>query len=308
MPSPHPLPRALLHPRHWPAWIGIALLLPFALVPLRLAFPLGRAIGALAFHVARRRRRIATRNLEICLPELDAQERERLLRGCFASIGIGLFEFPRAWWGRVQPIVDASTFEGIEHIENVRAQGRGVLLLSGHFLTLEMGGRLLATRVRMAGMYRRHMNPVLEWVVKRSRLRYGEAMFAREEVRPAVRYVKHGGVLWYAPDQYTRGKDAVYVPFFGVPSLTITATHQFARMTGATVIPYFHRRRKDRPGYEVSIRAPLENFPSDDPVADSLRINQLVEQMVREAPDEYLWIHRRFKRQPEGAPKLYDDA
>ncbi|HVF36080.1 MAG TPA: LpxL/LpxP family Kdo(2)-lipid IV(A) lauroyl/palmitoleoyl acyltransferase [Candidatus Saccharimonadia bacterium] len=304
-PPPLAVPRALLHPRHWPMWLGVAALWLLAQLPLPLQRAVGAAIGALAHVFARARREIAALNIALCYPELDADGRASLLERCFRSLGIGVFEFVRAWWGPLGALPRNSTFEGVEHIRAATAAGRGVILLSGHFMTLELCGRLLCGHVPVAGMYRRHGDPVLEWSVKRGRLRYAAGMFARDELRAAVRHLKAGGILWYAPDQDMRGKDVVFAPFFGVPAATITATHQLARLSGAAVIGFFHRRRADGRGYEIRIEPPLPDFPSDDPVADAAAVNALIERMVREAPDEYLWIHRRFKRRPEGEPRLY---
>ncbi len=188
-------------------------------------------------------------------------------------------------------------------MQAIAREGRGVLLVSGHFMTLEMCGRLLCDHVDLSGMYRKHRNPVYEWAVKFGRLRYAKAMYANEDIRATVRHLKKGGFLWYAPDQDMRGKDTVFVPFFGHTASTITATHQLARMTGCAVIPYFHRREGGK--YFLKIGAPLENFPSEDVEADTARVNQAIEAMVREAPDQYLWIHRRFKRQPGGRSDYY---
>src|SRR5688572_24501025 len=307
MPHPptHPFPRALLHPRHWPMWLGVAFMWLYAQLPLALGRAIGIALGTIARPFAHARRRIARRNLELCFRELDEPQRENLLRRCFRSVGIGSYEFVRAWWGPLGVLPRRTTFEGLEHIRDALARGRGVILLSGHFMTLELCGRLLTTQLSVAGMYRRHEDPVFEWTVKRARLRYAAAMFAREELRGAVRHLKAGGILWYAPDQDMRGKDVVFAPFFGVPAATITATHQLARLSGAAVIGFFHRRSDDGRGYVIRIEAPLPHFPTSDPAADAATVNAMIERMVREAPDEYLWIHRRFKRRPEGEPKLY---
>jgi KDO2-lipid IV(A) lauroyltransferase len=300
------LPRALLAPRHWPAWLGVGLAGLAAWLPWPLARGLGVALGALAHALAGRRRRWAAVNLALCFPELDAAARRRLLRANFRSLGIGLVEFARAWWGPLGSLAARSTLVGVERLEAARAEGRGVILLSGHFHTLEICGRILTTRVPVAGLYRRHRDPVMEWAVRQGRLRYASAMFAREELRPAVRHLKAGGVLWYAPDQDMLGREAVFAPFFGVPAQTITATHQLARLAGARVFGFFHRRRADGPGYEIRIEGPLADFPGADAATDAARVNALVESMVREAPAEYLWVHRRFKRRPDGAATPYD--
>ena len=298
--SPGPAPLGV---RHWPAWLGLGLLILAARLPWAVQRALGTGIGALALRVAGDRRRAAQTNLALCFPELDESARANLLRENFRDLGIGLFEFARAWWGSVAPMRATVRIEGREKIEAIRASGRGVLLVSGHFMTLELCGRLMCDHLPLAGMYRRHRGPVMEWAVKRGRLRYASAMFANAELRPAMRHLKQGGLLWYAPDQDMRGKDTVFAPFFGVPAATITATHQFARLTGCAVVPFFHRR--EGADYVLRLGDPLDEFPSSDAVIDSGRINAAIEAMVREAPSQYLWIHRRFKRRPAGLDSPY---
>lgn len=291
-------------PRLWSMWLGLAVMVIGARLPWALQRGLGRVIGVLAPYLAPARRRAAEVNLALCFPQMPEAERRRLLDDSFQALGIGLFEFARAWWGSIRPMRRDVTIEGLESLQALRDSGRGVLLVSGHFMTLEMCGRLACDHVPLAGMYRRHKNPVFEWAVKRGRLRYASHMFTNEEIRGAVRHLKQGGFLWYAPDQDMRGKDTVFAPFFGVPAATITATHQLARLTGCAVVPFFHRREGGR--YLLRVGAPLEDFPTQDAVADSARVNAQIEAMVREAPAQYLWIHRRFKRQPEGRGKLYE--
>ena len=293
----------LTSPRLWPAWLGYAGMCAAAALPWGLQRWLGAGVGALALRVAGERRRAAQVNLALCFPELDEAARARLLRDSFRDLGIGLFEFARAWWGSAAPMRRTVRIEGLEHLRALQAQGRGVLMVSGHFLTLEMCGRLLCDHMPLAGMYRRHRNPVMEWAVKRGRLRYATAMFTNDDLRAAMRHLKQGGFLWYAPDQDMRGKDTVFAPFFGVPAATITATHQFARVAGCAVVPFFHRR--DGADYVLRIAPPLDDFPSKDATVDSARVNAAIEAMVREAPSQYLWIHRRFKRRPPGLVSPY---
>ncbi|MBD3827843.1 MULTISPECIES: LpxL/LpxP family Kdo(2)-lipid IV(A) lauroyl/palmitoleoyl acyltransferase [Stenotrophomonas] len=294
---------SLRNPRHWPMFAVMLGAFAVARLPWWLQRALGRGVGTVAYRVAGSRRRAAEVNLKLCFPEKDDAWRQRLLRDSFDALGVGIFEFARAWWGSIDSIRPQVQIEGLEHLQRMQAEGRGVLLVSGHFMTLEMCGRLLCDHVDLSGMYRRHRNPVYEWAVKFGRLRYAKAMYANEDIRATVRHLKKGGFLWYAPDQDMRGKDTVFVPFFGHTASTITATHQLARMTGCAVIPYFHRREGGK--YFLKIGAPLENFPSDDVEADTARVNQAIEAMVREAPDQYLWIHRRFKRQPGGRSDYY---
>jgi len=288
-----------LAPRYWATWALVAAGALLARVPWPLQRALGRWLGALLRTTMASRRRIAQRNLALCFPELDAAARERLLRRHFEALGIGVFEFARAWWGSVAPLRRGLRVEGLEHMEAARAGGRGVILVSGHFTTLEVCGRLLCDRVPLAGMYRPHAQPPLEWAVKRGRLRYAVAMFGREELRPAIRHLKGGGVLWFAPDQETRRGDSVFVPFFGRPASSLTSTHQLARLAGVPVLAFAHERRDDG-GYTLRLTPAFEDFPTSDAVADTARVMQAVEAMVRAAPAQYLWIHRRFKRTPGG--------
>ncbi len=293
------LPKPPLSPRTWPTWIGIGAMALAARIPWPIQRSLGRMLGALLRSALRDRRDVATRNLALCFPELDDAARGALLREHFAALGIGLFEFARAWWGSVDPMRKGLVVEGLEHIEAARAGGRGVIVVSGHFSTLEMCGRLMCDHVPLAGMYRPHAEPAMEWAVRRGRARYAAAMFPKQDVRGAVRHLKKGGLLWYAPDQDPSRGDAVFVPFFGHPAHSLTSTHSLARLSGAAVVLYQHRRRPDG-GYTLSLWPAFDDYPSTDATADTARVIAGIETMVRAAPEQYLWIHRRFKRQPEG--------
>ncbi len=257
-------------------------------------------LGKVLHATLHQRRQIAARNLALCFPQLDAAARGAMLREHFAALGIGVFEFARAWWGSVSPLRRGLIIEGLEHLQAARAGGRGVIVVSGHFTTLEVCGRLLCDAgVPLAGMYRPHAGAVMEWAVKRGRLRYAAAMFTKNELRPAVKHLKQGGLLWYAPDQDPSRGDSVYVPFFGRQAHSLTSTHQLARLSGAAVIAFQHVRRSDG-GYTLRVLPAFDDFPSRDATADTTRVMSAIETMVRAAPAQYLWIHRRFKRQPDG--------
>lgn len=277
-----------------------------ARLPFRWLIALGRLLGRLTARLPGERRHVAKRNLELCFPELDDTARARLLRATLADLGLMFVEFALAWMGSERAIARIPcAIEGLEHLQRCRAEGRGVLLVGAHFSHLELCARLVSQRIRIAGMYRVMDNPVFERAVLRARLRYADAMFTKEDIRRTVRYLKAGGTVWYAPDQDMRGKDSVFVPFFGIPASTITATHHLARLSGAAVIPFFHQRRQDGRGYVLRLEAPLENFPGEDVAADTTRVNTIVERMVREAPQQYLWVHKRFKSRPPGQAPLY---
>ncbi len=305
MPRPR-FTRSLLAPRHWPAWLGAGVIWLIARLPQRALMWLGRRLGALVRLVPSERRRIAAANIALCFPELDAAARAALVDANLRDIGLMLVEFALGWMGSERRMAAIPTrIEGLQHLEAARAQGKGVLLVGGHFSHLELCARLVSRRIRIAGMYRRMDSAVFEWVVLRARLDYADAMFEKDDLRGTVKYLRGGGTLWYAPDQDMRSKDTVFVPFFGVPAATITATHHLARMSGALVIPFFHRRLPDGGGYALRLGAPLDGFPGADAAADTARVNACIEQMVRAAPEQYLWVHKRFKTRPPGAPAIY---
>ncbi|GHC00709.1 LpxL/LpxP family Kdo(2)-lipid IV(A) lauroyl/palmitoleoyl acyltransferase [Thermomonas carbonis] len=285
-------------PRHWPAWLGIGIAALLARLPWSLQRVLGRGIGRLLMALLGSRRRVAARNIALCFPELDVVAQAALLRRSFEELGIGLFEFARAWWGSVEPMRGKVVVEGLEHLEAARAGGRGVIIISGHFITLELAARLMCDHAPLAGMYRPHDGAVMEWAVLRGRLRYASAMFTREELRPALRHLKQGGLLWFAPDQDTRRGDSVFVPFFGRPAYSLTSTHQLARLSGAAVLGFAHVRHDDG-SYTLRLTPAFEAFPSADATADTARVMTAIETMIRAAPTQYLWIHRRFKHQPD---------
>ena len=301
-----PMNRPPLDPRTWPSWLGIGVLVALAHLPWPLQRVLGRGLGLVLRGLLRTRRDVAARNLALCFPEVDVRERKSLLHAHFAALGIGVFEFARAWWGSIAPLRRDVRIEGLEHLAAARANGRGVIVVSGHFTTLEVCGRLLCDHVPLAGMYRPYPQPAMEWAVLRGRARYAAAMFAKQDVRGAVRHLKRGGLLWYAPDQDPSRGDSVHVPFFGQPAHSLTSTHQLARLSGAAVVLFEHARLDDG-SYRLRLWPAFDDFPSTDATADTARVMAGIETMARHAPAQYLWIHRRFKRRPEGVADPYAD-
>jgi KDO2-lipid IV(A) lauroyltransferase len=298
-----PFTASLLAPRHWPAWLGVGVIWLIARLPYPWLLALGRALGALVRRIPSRRRRIAQANIALCFPELDERAQAALVDAHLTDIGLMLVEFALGWMGSDRAIARIpAQVEGLEHLQSARAQGQGVLLVGGHFSHLELCARLISRRIPIAGMYRRMDSAVFEWVVLRARLHYAAAMFEKDDIRGTVKYLRGGGTLWYAPDQDMRSKDSVFVPFFGIPAATITATHHLARMGNAKVIPFFHRRLPGG-GYAMRLGAPLPM--GGDAAADTAVVNAAVEQMVRAAPAQYLWVHKRFKTRPPGLPEVY---
>lgn len=290
--------RPLWHPYCWPGWMAVAILWLYARLPHRLALTVGAAIGPLVLMLLPRRRQVIERNLALCFPEWSEAERSRVARANRRESGRMLAAFAWGWFGSRKRVARIPVqVEGLEHVHAARAAGRGVLLVGAHFSHLELAGRLLTQSIPLAGMYREHHDPAFEWAVKRGRLRYADQMFRRDELRAVLRYLKSGGVLWYAPDQEYRRGERLFVPFFGNPASTISATHQMARLSGAAVIGFAHQRAVDG-SYRLQLSPPLEHFPTDDAAADTARVNRELETIIRKAPAQYLWLHDRFKTRP----------
>ncbi|OMG68737.1 lipid A biosynthesis lauroyl acyltransferase [Stutzerimonas balearica] len=299
-----------LHPRFWLLWLGLGLLWLLVQLPYAALLRLGRVLGALMYRVAGSRRRIARRNLELCFPALDEAARERLLKDNFASTGIAFFEMAMSWWWPRARLQRLAHIEGLEHLQAAQAEGRGVILMALHFTTLEIGAALLGQRHTIDGMYREHKNPLFDYIQRRGRERHNldASAIEREDVRGMLKVLRAGRAIWYAPDQDYGRKQSLFVPLFGIPAATVTATTKFARLGRALVLPFTQERLADGSGYRLVIHPPLADFPGESEEADCLRINRWVEQAVSATPEQYLWAHRRFKTRPEGEASLYRRA
>ena len=297
----------LLRPHYWPTWLAIGTLKALQPLPVAVLTALGRALGSIAVRLPMSFVRIARTNMGICLPELSDQQRELLLKEHFKSLGLGIFETAIAWWGSKRRIARLTELEGLEHLRAALERGRGAILLSAHFTTLEIGGRVLCDR--LAGeiniMYRPTANAVLERFLAQNRSDRTKRAIPRDDVRTLITALKANEPVWYAPDQAYRKKGAEMVPFFGIPAATNTATSRLVRMTGAAVLPYFPERLPGSRGYRMVIQPMLDNFPGDSAVADAKRFNDLIEVHVRHVPEQYLWIHRRFKGLTAEYPDYY---
>jgi KDO2-lipid IV(A) lauroyltransferase len=299
------LPLRFLWPWYWPAWFALGLTRVLAKLSYPALLRTCSALGTLARWVLPVQRRIVRRNLELCLPELDRAARERILRDHFRNLGITIGETALSWWDDGSRIRALAQIDGLEHVDRALERGRGVILLAAHFTTLEMGARIMTLARPIHPMYKPTRNPLIaEYMIAR-RVAQSAGAIANDDIRSVVRTLRANGVIWYAPDQAYRHKGAELVPFFGIPVATNTATSRLARSTGAAVLPYFVERLPAAAGYRVRIGAALEDFPSDDPVADTLRYHALIEAEVRRIPAQYLWVHRRLKGLGADAPDYY---
>lgn len=297
-----PINRQLLRLRYLHHWIVLGLLRLTAYLPLSALSPLGHAGGWLLYWLAPFRRKVAETNIRLCFPELTpAQQRDLVKATCYSNF-MGVLETAAGWWGNPANIRPHITYTGFEKLHNLN--GQGAILLGCHLTTLDFSGLMMSMNADIDVVYRPQKYPVYDFVMLRSRERMFKHVIERNDMRQLLRSVKQGRVVWYAPDQDYGTRNAVFAPFFGVPASTLIATGRLAKMTGAPVYIYKHYR--EAPGqYHAIIEGPIENFPSGDELQDATTVNQLIETAIRPHPEQYMWLHKRFKSQPDGKNKLY---
>ena len=283
--------------------IGLALVWLLRLLPLALLRPLGRALGLILHALAGRRRDIAATNLRLCFPEWSEAQRRATVRELFAATGASLLERGILWWSSRDRIRRLVRLEGREHLDAVHDQP--VILLAPHFVGLDMGGVRLTLDIRVASVYGPQRNPVVDRLLLHGRTRFGNVnLISRKDgVRPIITALRDKWPLYYLPDQDLGPRNAVIVPFFGVPAATVTGLPRIAKMARAVVVPFVTRQTDG--GYVAKFYPAWDNFPSGDVEADTARMNAFIESVVREMPEQYYWLHRRFKTRPPGESKLY---
>lgn len=306
MSQPPVFTRALLAPRHWPAWLAMAFWFLLAQLPYRVQFYLPHLVVPF---IRRNKKRLhqAKTNIQACFPELSEQEREALLYETLCSTAMAIFETGIAWFWPKWRLRRLFTITGVEHVECAQQEKQGALLLSMHFTTLDIGSAMLGQYVNYDGMYRPHNNLVYDYMQRARREAYapGGTAFSRDNVRGMISRLRQGRMIWYAPDRDLGEKISVFVPFFGVQTATVTATAQFARMGRAKVIPFTQKRLAKGRGYELVIHPPFDNYPTGDEYQDALRVNQFMETEIRKIPEQYFWAQPRFKTRPEGEKSFY---
>jgi len=232
-----------------------------------------------------------------------------MLRSNLINVGTALMEVGIAWWWPKKRFSKLLQFEGLEHLE--AHKGRGLMLLGIHYTTLEIGAAAISSVFQMDGMYRAHGNPVYDFLQARGRLDKGignGVVYERRDVRGTMKALKSGRSLWYGPDQDYGLGQGLFAPFFGIQAATVYATARFAEKTGAAVVPFSHIRLPGSQGYKITVYPALEDFPTGDDLADATRVNKIIEEFILLQPDQYLWVHRRFKNRPEGEADVYQVA
>ena len=298
--------RALLHPRYWATWFGLGLLYLIVQLPYPLLCRLGCGLGRFSMRFMKRRVFIVRRNLELCFPDMPAELREKRVVENFESVGMGLIETGMAWFWPTQRINRWCHYEGVETVERIQQSGQGVLLIGIHFLTLELGARIFGIKTPGIGVYRPNDNKVLDWVQTRGRMRSNKSMLDRKDLKGMIRALKEGEILWYAPDHDYGPRGSTFVPFFAVEqAATTTGTYTLAKLSGAAIVPFVPRRLPNAKGYELKIMDTIVSPPLNSPEETAGWMNNIVEECINIAPEQYMWLHRRFKTRPEGVADRY---
>jgi len=291
--------KQFLHPRYWPSWLGLGLMRLSIYFPVRMQLWAGHLIAWLITPLSAARRQVAKRNLELCFPELTQEQREDLLDANMRTMGMLLIETALSWWASGPSLAKRVRYEGLEHLDAGLAAGKGVILLTGHYTSMELGGRLMMLKQPCYVMFRPLKNPLFNAVMVNARTYHSEGIVLQDDPRSMVRALRKNKVVWYAPDQDYGRKLSIFAKFFGLTAATVPATARLVKMSKAKVIPFVPRREADGT-YVLTLSPALENFPTGDDVADAQSINDLIEKEVRQTPEQYYWVHRRFKTQPEG--------
>ena len=299
--------REFLHPRFWPTWLALGLLWPFSRLPMAVLWAVGGALGQLLYALHARGRRTATRNIALCFPALSADARARLVRRHYRALGRAIVGTGFTWWAAPHRQRALVRLRDRAHYDRALTADRAIILLAPHFVMMELGGVRLAQERPMISMYKQARNPLIDWLMRRGRERYGGIMYERDSaLRPLIRRLRGGSPFYYLPDQTPSDAAYVFAPFFGVATATIAALARMAQLTDALVIPCFTKQLPYGQGYEVIFKPALENFPSGDAIKDATRMNTAIEEGVREMPEQYMWTYKRFKLRPDGVPSLYE--
>jgi len=273
------------------------------LFPYRFKMRLYRLMGRVAYLISTSRRHVANVNLSLCYPDMSGADRRDMVRRNFEHLLVSFLEIGISWWGKSDGVLDNVTFIGTEHLDNAIAQGKGVILIGAHFSTIELGAALVRKHIGpdepMHVVYREQKNALFNAKMLRGRLRHVNSCINSKDSRQILKAIRARQIIWYAPDHDHGVKNAVFAPFFGHPAATLTTTSTLAKISDAPVVMMGNYRNSDDNGYFVKFFPPLENFPTEDDLQDATSVNQMIEAAIAVAPDQYIWIHRRFKTQPE---------
>ena len=294
-----------IHPKYFPTWILILLMRVGVFIPFRLQVFVGKMIGKLIYPIMSEFRNIAYSNISNCFPEKKQPQVTLLVKQHFEAIGISLFETANAYYASDKKIKKMLTINNEQYfIEALKKEG-GIILLCSHFMPLMLGSRALLIKHTIANIYRPQNNQLFDQVMVKGYVKNGAVMIKNTDTRSILKAINNSLPIWYAPDQDLGKNNSIFAPLFGIQTATASATSRLAKNNNTRVIPYSFIRTKH--GYEMSFDKPLKNYPSGDAIKDASETNQILEKQILKNPEQYLWIHRRFKTRPEGEENFYSE-
>jgi KDO2-lipid IV(A) palmitoleoyltransferase len=299
--------KTLLHPRNWLTWFGLGVLWLLVQLPYPLLYIIGSSLGRAARPFLKRREKIAERNLTLCFPDMSEEAKQKLIEQNFVSLGMGLIETGMAWFWSDARVKKWFDVEGYENLTKALEGNKGVMVVGVHFMSLELGGRTMGLCRPMMATYRPHNSKLMEWVQTKGRLRSNKAMIDRRNLRGLVSALKSGEAVWFAPDQDYGPKGSTFAPFFAVPqAATTNGTYVLSRLSGAALLTVTMVRKANHRGYNLYISDVMMDYPTDDEYLAASYMNKVIEREIMRAPEQYLWVHRRFKTRPPGEASLYE--
>ena len=294
-----------IHPKFYPTWILILLMRIGVFIPFQFQVILGKAIGKLIYPFMKKLRETAYSNISNCFPEKKQPQVTLLVKQHFDAIGISLFETANAYYGSDRKIKKLLSINNKHFFSDALKDEGGIILLCSHFMPLMLGSRALLLENTIANIYRPQNNKLFDKVMVKGYTKNGAVMIKSKDTRSILKAIKNSLPIWYAPDQDLGINNSVFAPLFGIETATASATARLAKNNNTRVIPYSFIRTKH--GYEMSFDKPIKNYPSNDPIKDATTTNKILESQIIKAPEQYLWIHRRFKTRPDGQENFYND-
>ncbi len=292
-------------PKYWATHFGLLVLKMIAKMPASWRRNLGNSLGFLMQKLANKRHRIAKINIGLCYPELTNEQTSNLVKENFLATGRGLIETASCWYSDLSKQQENTIVDGKQYLDAALEKGKGVILLSFHMTSLEIGGCLLGAHYDFYAMYKPNKNPLFEKAMCDGRSRHLKGLLARDNVRGTVKALRKNNIVWYAADQNYGGKTTVFVPFFDIQAATITATTKLAQMTGAAVVPFTQRRLRGDDRYQLTLYPAFLPFPGETEIDDAAQINLFLENYLKQYPVDYMWLHQRFRNRPAGEAAIY---
>lgn len=295
-----------LAPAYWVTWFFIALLRILVLLPLPVTHAIGRWLGRVYYRSNEKRRRIAGINVALCYPEMDSQAQDRLVRDHFEAFGANVFDLAMVWWAPQRRLNRLTRFHGLDAYRELLESGRNVILVTGHLVTVDLGAHIMSQFKPGVTMMKPLKNPLLNWLISRGRHRHGNLLYERSQgLRPLVRQLRKGRPCYFIPDEDFGAQAAVFAPFFGIQSWTVTSLSTLAKLGNAVVMPVFTHSLPGGRGYEVFVGPAMNDFPAGDDIADATAMNAVLEAGINRMPAMYAWTFKLFKTRPEGEENPY---